>query len=155
MQTPSERSPYGLIQEDLRNYPWRLLVCCILLNLTSRKQAEPVWNELFRRWPNWMSLLESPREVVKQELVELFKPLGLQNKRADSVIKMTEGVEHQFRTLRRDRSQIKPRELYGIGKYGADSYEVFIKGKLVDDVKDKELRRYYEWAKERSCADQA
>ena len=33
-------------------------------------------------------------------------------------------------------------ELFGIGKYGSDSYEIFYKNKIPDNVHDKELRRY-------------
>ncbi len=40
-----------------------------------------------------------------------------------------------------------PLELPGIGKYGADSYNMFVGGEIVDDVKDKELRNYVAWAR--------
>ena len=32
--------------------------------------------------------------------------------------------------------------LYGIGKYGSDSYKIFYKSIIPDDVQDKELKRY-------------
>jgi hypothetical protein len=35
-------SPYGLLEELLWDRPWRLLLCCILLNQTSRAQVDPV-----------------------------------------------------------------------------------------------------------------
>ena len=33
-------------------------------------------------------------------------------------------------------------ELYGIGKYGSDSYRLFFKNALPEDVGDHELQRY-------------
>ena len=33
-------------------------------------------------------------------------------------------------------------ELFGIGKYGSDSYRIFYKNELPDNVQDKELKRY-------------
>ena len=33
-------------------------------------------------------------------------------------------------------------ELFGIGKYGSDSYEIFWKGNIPENVQDKELKRY-------------
>jgi hypothetical protein len=33
-------------------------------------------------------------------------------------------------------------ELYGIGKYGSDSYRLFFKNELPEDVGDHELQRY-------------
>lgn len=44
-----------------------------------------------------------------------------------------------------------PLELYGIGKYGADSFNMFVKGYLVQDAKDKELRKYVEWVRGRGA----
>ena len=35
-------SPYGLLEELLWDRPWRLLLCCILLNQTCRAQVDPV-----------------------------------------------------------------------------------------------------------------
>ena len=33
-------------------------------------------------------------------------------------------------------------DLYGIGKYGSDSYRIFYKNDIPSDVEDKELKRY-------------
>ena len=35
-------------------------------------------------------------------------------------------------------------DLHGIGKYGSDSYRIFYKNDIPDDVEDKELKRYIE-----------
>ena len=33
-------------------------------------------------------------------------------------------------------------ELFGIGKYGSDSYRIFYKNEIPENVQDKELKRY-------------
>jgi len=35
-------------------------------------------------------------------------------------------------------------DLYGIGKYGSDSYKIFYKNEIPKDVQDKELKKYIE-----------
>ena len=35
-------------------------------------------------------------------------------------------------------------DLYGIGKYGSDSYKIFYKNEIPNDVQDKELKKYIE-----------
>ena len=39
-----------LLQEIYKD-PWQMLVCCILLNLTHRRQVDKVREELFTKWP--------------------------------------------------------------------------------------------------------
>ena len=36
------------------------------------------------------------------------------------------------------------KDLHGIGKYGSDSYNIFFKGIIPNDVQDKELKKYIE-----------
>jgi len=38
-------------------------------------------------------------------------------------------------------------DLPGIGKYGSDSYRIFVRGELDVRPTDKELRKYLEWQK--------
>ena len=45
------QSPYGLIEELFWDRPWRLLVCCLLLNQTTRKQLDLVLVRFFERFP--------------------------------------------------------------------------------------------------------
>lgn len=146
MKTPRETSPYTLMQEEFRDKPWHLLVGCICLNQVSAKVARPVWEKIFERWPSWSSMLGS-KGSVKQELTDLLRPLGFQNRRADRILRMTEDIWYQYVELGRDRMEIDPLKLYGCGKYAADSYNTFVKGELVEDVQDKELKNYLEWAK--------
>lgn len=135
MMTPDVRSPLGMLQEDLQDDPWGLLVGVIMLNLTTARQVRGVIWEFFRRWP--MPHIVSAADEV--EISDVIKTLGMQRKRARTIVRMSDGFVRGFSDVR---------ELYGIGKYGADSYEIFVRRNLVDDVEDKELKRYVAWARQ-------
>lgn len=136
MKTPLEPSPYYLIQEHLREHPWRLLVAVMMLNQTSAKQVWPLLDGFFERWPDALSGASADR----REMAEYIKPLGLYNRRSKAIIQMS--MDYYVSDGRFD----DVRQLYGIGKYGADSYNMFIGGEVVFDVQDKELRNYVRWA---------
>ena len=46
------RSPYGLIQEQLYDNPWKMLIACLFLNRTTAKQVIPVIWKFFELWPD-------------------------------------------------------------------------------------------------------
>lgn len=128
-----EVSPWNYFQERYRD-PWKLLCCVIMLNLTSGRQVEGIDQELFRRWPTARHLaMADPDEVS-----EVIRPLGLYNRRARQLIRMS--TYYAFLWDGRD-----PTDIPGIGKYGSDSYRIFIRGELDIQVEDKELRRYLAW----------
>jgi methyl-CpG-binding domain protein 4 len=106
-----------------------------MLNQTSAKQVWPVLPSFFERWPAAVDLACAEPEDVSKHL----QSLGLQNRRAKTLIKLSESF--LFTEWK------KPEDLPGIGKYGSDSYRIFCAGYLVEDVTDKELRKYVEWAK--------
>ena len=64
----------------------------------------------------------------------MLKPLGMQRVRAERIYRMSE----QFK----DWDGEDATQLYGIGKYGSDSYKLFYKNEIPEDVQDKELKRY-------------
>jgi methyl-CpG-binding domain protein 4 len=131
-----EVSPYNYFQERYRAEPWRLLCCVIMLNLTTGRQLEGVDVELFRRWPTARDMAAADQK----EVADVVRSLGLYNRRSRQLIRMS--VVYAFLWDGRD-----PLILPGIGKYGADSYRIFILGQLDIPVEDKELRRYLEWRK--------
>lgn len=135
MDTPRHRSPIGLIQEDLRWEPWRLLVACMMLNQTSMKQVRPVLWTFFATWPS----PEDAAAADQTKMAEMLQSLGLQNRRSEMIVRMSRAFLDWLPSQ-------DVRELPGVGKYGADSYNMFIRGDLVEDVTDKELRRYVSWA---------
>ncbi len=110
------RSPHGLIQEDLWPNEWRILVACLMLNLTTRKQVDGVIHEFFRRWPDPGSL----EAADLNELEELIKPLGMWRKRAQTLLRFNrEYVSGGWSTAR---------DLHGCGKYADDCWRIFCLG---------------------------
>ena len=131
------RSPYSLIQEDLFPDEWMILVSCMMLNCTSRKQVEKVLPEFRRQWSTPQAFMSaSPEEVIA-----LCRPLGFANRRTVNLKKMT---QHFLAAPWEDA-----RELPGIGEYAARAWEIFCLGKIGNEVpKDHALVQYYVWVKE-------
>ena len=118
-----------LLQEIYQPDGWKMLTCCMLLNLTNRKQVDVIRDELFKRYP-------TPKKMMKaneSELAELLKPLGLYNRRAKSLKKMSEGYVKGFKSVD---------ELYGIGQYAKDSWEIFQNNNMNIKPNDKVLQEY-------------
>lgn len=131
-------SPYNLLQEIYRPDDWKIFVCCMMLNQTTRQQVDRVRAEFFRRWPNARRAMDAD----VHEMAELIKPLGLSNKRSAGIIRMSEDY------IKKDWKE--PKELFGLGQYAQDSYDIFIRKRLnVVDPADKFLSKYMEWAKQR------
>ncbi|MCJ1393710.1 hypothetical protein MMC18_006586 [Xylographa bjoerkii] len=77
---------FGLVQERLCNDPFRLLVAVMFLNKTRGKVALPVCYDLFARYP-------SPEDLASanfEELSGMIHELGLQNQRAERMIKLAQ-----------------------------------------------------------------
>ena len=118
-----------LLQEIYQPDGWKMLTCCMLLNLTNRRQVDVIRDELFKRYP-------TPKKMMKAnecELAELLKPLGLYNRRAKSLKKMSEGYVKGFKSVD---------ELYGIGQYAKDSWEIFQNNNMNIKPNDKVLQEY-------------
>lgn len=131
-------SPYQLLQEIYNEHPWRVLVCCIMLNCTSRKQVDQVRHQIFEKYPS----AESMAAADPAELSEIISLLGFKNKRASTLIRFSKDWITP--------GWIEPIELYGIGKYGQDSWEIFQKGNLSVNPTDGVLSKYLDWAKTQS-----
>lgn len=109
---------------------WQHMVAVICLNQTNRKIVKKILPKFFRRFPDEHSLLRADVETI----ADMLKDLGLKYVRSRRLIRMSEDY------LTWDGKDAK--ELFGIGKYGSDSYEIFYKNNLPDNVQDKELKRY-------------
>lgn len=132
------QSPYNLLQEIYNEHPWRVLVCCIMLNCTSRKQVDQVRDEFFRRYPD----PETAKDSDPIEMAELIAPLGFRNRRTNTIRRFSS----DWVTL----EWTEPSELYGIGKYAQDSWEIFQKGNLSVEPTDGVLNTYLSWARSQS-----
>ena len=106
------------------------MVGVICLNQTYRKQVKVVLPKLFRRYPNAKAFLRG--RLKTQE--NMLKPLGMWSVRAKRLRKMSK----EFLTW----NGVEASDLHGIGKYGSDSYKIFYKNQIPDDVQDKELKKY-------------
>jgi|TARA_R100001460_G_scaffold104170_1_gene149710 methyl-CpG-binding domain protein 4 len=118
-----------LLQEVYKEDPWKMMVCCILLNLTKRQQVDIVREELFKRYPTEYDMIEAN----EKELSELLKPLGLYNKRAKTLIKFSWGWINGFNDIK---------ELYGVGQYARDSWDIFQNNNMNIKPDDKVLQEY-------------
>ena len=92
---------------------WQHMVGVICLNQTNRKQVKRVLPLLFGICPTPVHLLNTSSDAIKM----LIKPLGMVNVREKRLRQMSE----DYLTWDGDDAT----ELYGIGKYGSDSYRLF------------------------------
>lgn len=118
-----------MVQEQISG-TWQHFVAVIMLNQTGRKQVKTVLPEFLHRWSTADGLLAADLEDV----INVIKPLGMYNRRANTLRRMSEdwkGWDGHDAT-----------DLYGIGRYGSDSYEIFFKNRRDIIPTDHELCRY-------------
>lgn len=118
-----------MVQEQIKN-EWEHMIGVIMLNQTYRKQVKQVLPYFLERFP-------TPESVVRSRIIdieEIIKPLGMYKVRAKRIYRMS--IDY----LTWDKENAKM--LYGIGKYGSDSYEIFFKNNFNVEPTDKELKRY-------------
>ena len=111
---------------------WQHMVAVIMLNQTGRKPVKTVFPVFMDRWYIPPLFLLATEEQVK----EVIWSLGMVNVRYKRLVEMTQDF------LRWDLDDAT--KLYGIGKYGSDSYEIFFKQNYTVEPTDKELIRYLE-----------
>jgi adenine-specific DNA glycosylase len=125
-----------MVQQQLPNglsgrvAAWQHMVAVIMLNQTGRKPVKTVFPVFMHHWP-------SPSKFVRaseQEVRDVIWSLGMVNVRYKRLVEMT------YNFMRWDLDDAT--ELYGIGKYGSDSYEIFFKNNYTVRPTDKELIRY-------------
>lgn len=112
------------------NGAWQHMVAVIMLNQTGRKPVKTVFPIFVDHWPTPSKFLKATEQKVK----DIIWPLGMVNVRYNRLRRMTQDFltwQHEDATM-----------LYGIGKYGSDSYEIFFKNNYAVEPTDKELRRY-------------
>ena len=118
-----------MVQQQVDN-AWQHMVGVICLNQTHRKQVKRILPDFFRRWPTHVSILQDTKEDVEK----MIAPLGMRKVRSERIYRMSE----QFESWNGEDAT----ELYGIGKYGSDSYRLFYKNEIPENVGDHELKRY-------------
>lgn len=118
-----------MVQQQISG-PWQHMVGVIMLNQTGRKPVKTVLPEFLNFWPTAEDYLTSEPEDV----ISIIRPLGFHNRRENTIRRMSMDY------LSWDGDDAS--ELYGIGKYGSDSYEIFFKHNHSVQPTDKELLRY-------------
>ena len=118
-----------MVQQQISN-SWEHMVGVIMLNQTSRKPVKTTLPEFLYWFPTPYALLRADESFVKS----ILEPLGMKNIRYQRLVRMSEDY------LTWDGEDAKM--LYGIGKYGSDSYEIFFKHNYAVEPTDKELKKY-------------
>ena len=118
-----------LIQEDYLDNHWKMMVCCILLNQTNNKQVRPVLSSVFELIPDPLSAIGCDPE----RLAAVIKTTGFQNVKASRIKQLSQKWQEGFSDVT---------ELPGIGKYGKESWEIFVNGNLKIIPTDKKLSAY-------------
>jgi len=120
-----------IIQEGYSKDPWKVLICCILLNQTSNKQVRPLIESFFKKWPD-SSSVDSEEEMV---ISNFIKTTGFQNIKARRIKKFsnewTSGIRDPFK-------------FSGIGDYGREAWRIFVSNDPHFTPKDKKLKMYLE-----------
>ena len=132
MNEPDKITPLRddlMVQQQISG-AWQHMVGVIMLNQTGRKPVKTVLPEFLSRWPTALHFyfLSRPDEVK-----DVIRPLGMVNVRENRIRRMTQDF------LRWDGMDAT--KLYGIGRYGSESYRIFFLGERFEP-QDKELRRY-------------
>jgi methyl-CpG-binding domain protein 4 len=118
-----------MVQQQINN-AWEHMVGVIMLNQTSRKPVKLTLPEFLYWFPTPHALIDADEDFVKT----ILAPLGMLNVRYTRLIRMSK----DYLTWDGDDATM----LYGIGKYGSDSYEIFFKQNYSVEPTDKELKRY-------------
>jgi methyl-CpG-binding domain protein 4 len=111
---------------------WQHMVAVIMLNQTGRTPVKQILPLFLSKWSTPTDFVIAPEQAVK----DVIWSLGMMNVRYTRLKRMTQDY------LTWDMNDAT--ELYGIGKYGSDSYEIFFKNNYTVDPADKELKRYLE-----------
>jgi methyl-CpG-binding domain protein 4 len=120
-----------MVQQQIHG-SWQHMVGVIMLNQTGRKPVKTTLPEFLYWFPTPYALINADEEFVKS----IIKPLGMVNVRYQRLVRMSQDY------LTWDGNDAT--KLYGIGKYGSDSYEIFFKQNYSVEPTDKELKRYLE-----------
>ncbi len=107
---------------NLRDFPWRenitpyrVLIGELLLQRTTSRQVDNIFNEFLDEYPTLKDLADSD----KHKILKIIKPLGLY-RRADTLLKLAKQIENEYSGYIPEnyRDLIK---LFGVGKYIANA----------------------------------
>ena len=118
-----------MVQQQVKS-KWQHMVGVICLNLTHGREVKKILPKLFKKYPNASAFIKGRYNTQEK----MLRPLGMSKVRSKRLRQMSK----DFLTWDGENAL----DLHGIGKYGSDSYRIFYKNDIPDDVEDKELKRY-------------
>jgi methyl-CpG-binding domain protein 4 len=147
---PIPISPLNMLQEQQLGRPdqnWRILVCCMLLNMTHGRQVRPMIDSFFGMCPNPREVMiyASDPELTKDAL-DLLRPLGFFNRRWRSLTGMSQDYLNMGDPKSRGFTDARwVKSLRGCGQYAMDSIAIFVYGSSDNVSSDTWLNDYVEW----------
>ena len=130
------KSPFDLLQERYWPNDWKILIVCLMLNQTSRKQVEPMIERFFEKWPTALDAAQADED----EMREVIRSLGMYNRRVKTIKNMSKQYLEGFNNAK---------DLYGCGKYADDTYRIFMKGEWREvEPNDHALNDYHGYLQE-------
>ena len=118
-----------IIQKKYQGDPWKVVICCIMLNQTTNTQVRPVVERFFERFPNPKRAAESQ----ETEISNMLTGTGLQNQKAKRILNFS----RSWVSGERDRDKLP-----GVGPYAKEALRIFVDGDLNFVPNDKKLRIY-------------
>jgi len=128
------------LQEKFKDDPWKMLVSCMLLNLTSRRHVDKVIDQLFEKFPTANRMEAATPEAIG----EIIRPCGLWRTRSVTLQKMSGHWSRMKLAFPfQDPPEREVARMPGVGPYALDSYRFFV---LADTSRfesgDKELANW-------------
>lgn len=135
MRIPDETSPLNLIQESYKGDVWKICVISIILSISNSSRSRPIIEQFFVRFPDPSSAVKAKQ----YELEALLLPTGLHRKKAERIQILSRRISNG--------GWESVDDLPYMGQHGRENFQIFVKGELIDEPSDKELKKFIEWAK--------
>lgn len=135
-------------ESNKREFPWRkenvtnyeLIFSEVLLQRTKAETVAKHYDTFFERFPDWDSLVLATDE----ELVQIFKPLGLHTQRVGRIRRIIEEYKLKNGYLPQNKDELKDSGFASL--YISNAYELFIlkkKAALLDVNMSRVLSRFF------------
>lgn len=145
--SPPPPSDLQLLQEYYAHDAWQLLVACVLMSrVSSWATKHDAISAFFARYPTPTAALAA----TPDDALAILRPLGLFPNRFRSVVEVSTAVLSDVRPLDVGMEAGK-NKIYGVGEFGVDSFEVFVRGNLESKPADKTLQAFVAWQKRKKA----
>lgn len=127
-----------LLQDIYSKDPWKVLVCCVMLNNSNRRSVDKVRHEFFEKY-------RSPFEIDHDDaddMAVILRPTGLQNVKAKRIIDMS--IAYSLLSIGEIDDAVQSMDMPSVGEYARDSWNIFINKDVGVQPEDKELKLYLE-----------